>query len=199
MTTAERLRSALLDDIHGVAYDIHGVAGPVDRPNIRQMFTLLSCNSIQDTRLRQKSGLGYSLEGRGCATGRDRRYCPQGLVTALPARAGIPTSERPIGSTPKLGAEPGVWTERMLAALVTGVNGGREYRLTSGGPLLSLLRTGFPLAGRPCAGPPVLLQVNHRPESRMREIRTSGSEGGGVEPNRRSLPLSSLRFSVLLQ
>jgi hypothetical protein len=24
----------------------------------------------------------------------------------------------------------------------------------------------------------------------MREIRTSGSEGGGVEPNRRSLPLS---------
>jgi hypothetical protein len=26
----------------------------------------------------------------------------------------------------------------------------------------------------------------------MREIRTSGSEGGGVEPNRRSLPLSFL-------
>jgi hypothetical protein len=30
--------------------------------------------------------------------------------------AGIQTSERPIGKTPKLGAEPGVWTERMLAA-----------------------------------------------------------------------------------
>ncbi len=28
----------------------------------------------------------------------------------------------------------------------------------------------------------------------MREIRTSGSEGGGVEYNRRSLPLSSLAW-----
>jgi hypothetical protein len=32
--------------------------------------------------------------------------------------------------------------------------------------------------------------VNHQPESRMREIRTYGSEGGGDELNRRSLPLS---------
>ena len=31
---------------------------------------------------------------------------------------------------------------------------------------------------------------NHRPESRMRETRLSGSEGGGTEPNRSSLPLS---------
>ena len=33
----------------------------------------------------------------------------------------------------------------------------------------------------------------------MREIRPSGSEGGGVEPNRRSLPLSSLRRSALFK
>jgi hypothetical protein len=31
----------------------------------------------------------------------------------------------------------------------------------------------------------------------MREIRTSGSEGGGIETNRFSLPLSLLRFSEL--
>ncbi len=35
-----------------------------------------------------------------------------------------------------------------------------------------------------------LIEVNHRLESRMREIRTSGSEGGGIELNRSSLPLS---------
>ncbi len=34
---------------------------------------------------------------------------------------------------------------------------------------------------------------NYQPESRMREIRTSGSEGGEAEPNRPSLPLSQLR------
>jgi hypothetical protein len=31
--------------------------------------------------------------------------------------------------------------------------------------------------------------VNHQLESRMREIRLSGSEGGGAESNRSSLPL----------
>ena len=34
--------------------------------------------------------------------------------------AGIQTSERPIGNTPKPGAETRVWTERMLAALAKG-------------------------------------------------------------------------------
>ena len=43
--------------------------------------------------------------------------------------AGIQTSERPIGSTPKLGAELRVWTERMLAALRKGVKGGKWYSL----------------------------------------------------------------------
>jgi hypothetical protein len=49
----------------------------------------------------------------------------------------------------------------------------------------------FQLARRPCPGPPVLLQVNHRPETPMREICASGSAGGGREPDRHSLPLSS--------
>ena len=31
----------------------------------------------------------------------------------------------------------------------------------------------------------------------MREIRTSGSEGGGVEPNRPSLPLSCVPRMIL--
>jgi len=35
----------------------------------------------------------------------------------------------------------------------------------------------------------ILDEVNHRPESRMRETRQSGSEGGGAEINRLSLPL----------
>jgi hypothetical protein len=43
--------------------------------------------------------------------------------------AGIQTSERPIGSTSKLGAELRVWTTRMLAALKTGVKGGKWYSL----------------------------------------------------------------------
>src|SRR5260370_21687774 len=48
-----------------------------------------------------------------------------------PARAcaDIQTSERPIGSTPKLGAEPLVWTARMLAALDKGVKRGKWYSL----------------------------------------------------------------------
>jgi RNA-directed DNA polymerase len=43
--------------------------------------------------------------------------------------AGIQTSERPIGNTPKPGAETRVWTERMLAALAKGVKGGKWYSL----------------------------------------------------------------------
>ena len=35
------------------------------------------------------------------------------------------------------------------------------------------------------------MRVTSQLESRMREIRTSGSEGGGSEFNRFSLPLSS--------
>src|SRR5262245_56681421 len=50
----------------------------------------------------------------------------------------------------------------------------------------------------PPNGMSILDEVNHRPESRMREIRMSGSEGGGIEPNRSSLPLScSRRFKTV--
>ena len=40
-------------------------------------------------------------------------------------------------------------------------------------------------------GRSILIEVNHQLESRMREIRPSGSEGGGTPPNESSLPLSS--------
>src|SRR5690606_23082086 len=43
----------------------------------------------------------------------------------------------------------------------------------------------------PCARVSVRSAVNHQPESRMRETRLSGSEGGGAESNRLSLPLSA--------
>jgi hypothetical protein len=33
----------------------------------------------------------------------------------------------------------------------------------------------------------------------MREIRTSGSEGGGIESNRFSLPLSGFRYSSICE
>ncbi len=45
------------------------------------------------------------------------------------ACAGIQTSARPIGRPPELGAEPRVWTARMLAALDKGVKGGKWYSL----------------------------------------------------------------------
>jgi RNA-directed DNA polymerase len=61
----------------------------------------------------------------------------QKRAAVMPARAsygtareaGSQTSERPIGRTPELGAEPRVWTERMLAALDKGVKGGKWYSL----------------------------------------------------------------------
>ena len=46
------------------------------------------------------------------------------------------------------------------------------------------------LESRPRRGLSILTKVNHPPESRMREIRPSGSEGGEAENNRPSLPLS---------
>src|SRR5438445_13399249 len=55
----------------------------------------------------------------------------------------------------------------------------------------SLLHSPGPvfLDGCPCCCPSVLDQVTSRLESRMRETRQSGSEGGGGESNRFSLPL----------
>src|ERR1700730_7556074 len=56
---------------------------------------------------------------------------------------GTQTSERPIGSTPKLGAEPRVWTARMLAALDTGVKGGKWYSLIDKVYPVAALRLAF--------------------------------------------------------
>jgi hypothetical protein len=36
------------------------------------------------------------------------------------------------------------------------------------------------------------MKVNHQPESRVREIRSHGSEGGEAETNRPFLPLSNV-------
>src|SRR5579863_8341322 len=49
--------------------------------------------------------------------------------------------------------------------------------------------------GGPCPSRSILSEVNHQLESRMREIRLSGSEGGGAEFNRLSLtPIQALFF-----
>jgi hypothetical protein len=113
-----------------------------------------------------------------------------------------------------------VWTERMLTALEEGVKGARWHTLidqvyaertlraacarvkaTRGAPgvdhvrstlvqrLLCDRRVVF-LSCSPLVVPSVRSAVTSRPESRMREICTSGSEGGARETNRVSLPLS---------
>src|SRR5690606_35694364 len=71
--------------------------------------------------------------------------------------------------------EPCVWTDRMLTALEQGVKGGCWLAQR----LLHCARAVLSGPG-PCAGVSVLSQVTHQLESRMREIRPSGSEGGGA-------------------
>ena len=112
--------------------------------------------------------------------------------------------------------KPWVWTGRMLAALVWGVKGGKWFPdalAQHPAQALPTARSGArsrppALAERhlfqtwalqpessPRVGAPILFEVterhNHRPESRMRETRTSGSEGGGPQSNAVSLPLSA--------
>ncbi len=68
-----------------------------------------------------------------------------------------------------------VWTPCMLAALEHGVKGGKwpnAFFVAHGLFDMEAARA-----------------VTHRPESRVREIRTLGSEGGGTGTNRSSLPL----------
>ena len=65
-----------------------------------------------------------------------------------------------------------VWTERMWAAL--------EEARRRAMAIPSLPNGGCSPERSLRVGLPILLEVNHRPESRMREIRTSGSEGGGA-------------------
>jgi len=75
-----------------------------------------------------------------------------------------------------VGVERTVWTERMLEALENGVKGGAT--ITYAGPTAPFGTLGisaFTIPIAPCSSP---REDNHRLESRMRENRTSGSEGG---------------------
>jgi hypothetical protein len=73
--------------------------------------------------------------------------------------------------------EPTVWTQRMLTTLEKGVKGGKWFKMA---PRL-LCRSGAVLHGRsPRNGLSIRSAVNHQPESRVRENRTHGSEGGGT-------------------
>ena len=89
-------------------------------------------------------------------------------------------------------AEPTVWMERMLTALEEGVKGGRWHCLGDKPLAVAehlLCRTRALLSnGRPCGGQSIRSAVNHRPESQMREIRKSGSEGGRRKSMRLSYP-----------
>jgi hypothetical protein len=86
---------------------------------------------------------------------------------------------------------PEVWTERMLTALEQGVRGGRWPSPVARGLLCG---AGAVFLGTcPCGRPSVPTRVTPQLESRMRETRQSGSEGGGSESNRFSLPLSRCR------
>jgi hypothetical protein len=95
--------------------------------------------------------------------------------------------------------EPRVWTERMLAALTQGVKGGNWYSLINiRWPTAFFAEHGlFSLRHAHVLVRQSSRRSNHQPESRMREIRPSGSEGGGGEANRRSLPLSKEAWSKI--
>jgi len=86
-----------------------------------------------------------------------------------------------------------VWTVHMLTALVEGVKGSKWRGQGVGLPPLAqrlLRRTRAVQSGcRPCLGLSIISEVNHQLERRVRENRTSGSQGV-TEPNRQSLPLS---------
>ena len=91
--------------------------------------------------------------------------------------------------------EPSVWTERMLTALETGIKGGKWFSLLALAKSILCQAWVVLSCNGPCSGVSILDEVNHQLESRMREIRLSGSEGGGTELNRFSLPLSGfVRF-----
>ena len=116
-----------------------------------------------------------------------------GTQTSGPTKGRCPPLAQQTGATPpereifsRWGwVEPCVWTTRMLTTLEQGVEGGTR-------PLAERLLRGTGVvqsAINPCVYPSILTQVNHQPESRMREICTSGSEGGGTQTNESSLPL----------
>lgn len=77
--------------------------------------------------------------------------------------------------------ERSVWTDRMLKALATGGKTTWERRFPRAEAVL--------LHCSPPLGHSILFEVNHQPESPVREIRTPGSEGGAADQPP-SLPLA---------
>jgi len=78
--------------------------------------------------------------------------------------------------------ERSVWTDRMLKALATGGKTTWERRFPRAEAVL--------LHCSPPLGHSILFEVNHQPESPVREIRTPGSEGGAADQPP-SLPLAA--------
>ena len=74
-------------------------------------------------------------------------------------------------------SERTVWTDRMLAALERGVKGVYGQGLSLAERLLCRAWA-FQHGSSPCPTASIRGAVNHRLESRVREIRLHGSEGG---------------------
>ena len=106
-----------------------------------------------------------------------------------PAGSAAQAARRGGEATPRARAEPSLWTSRMLAALETRVKGGRWYSIRW--PNAYFHESGlFSMhAARQLAGQSSRRQ-DRQLESRVREIRTHGSEGGAAQSNAPSLPLS---------
>ena len=87
--------------------------------------------------------------------------------------------------------EPAVWLDYMLEALAGGIN---RVEVTS-------RNSGRSRCTRPERTLPVLNEVtdNHQLESRMRENRTYGSEGGAVQLNAPFLPLSTRTAAIFFK
>ena len=133
---------------------------------------------------------GKRGNARGAKGGQEGGSVREGNSEKIPAA--VPEAANPAGEVraPWPWTEPSVWTERWWAAR----NGSkREMAIPS-------------LPGRGCSpsyslglGQPILSEVNYRPESRMREIRTSGSEGGGAgNPTGSSYPYHTGSFPATL-
>ncbi len=116
---------------------------------------------------------------------RDGESGAAGLVRLLPAQQPSLDLQRPRQLAPHASAQLAAQTHRRSRGRPRTV---RQLRLAQ--PLLRRTRA-VQSRHSPSCGPSILTKVNHQLESRMRETRPSGSEGGGTEPNRSFLPLSS--------
>jgi hypothetical protein len=107
------------------------------------------------------------VEPREAGRWKRERQNPEKTPSAVPERAPQDGEIRARWAW----VETEVWTERMLATLETGIEGG-NLLLRIG---LVLLKTSL----LPC-GTPTFMKVNHQLESWVREIRLPSSEGGAT-------------------